>query len=144
MAIRSRTHSGRIGLAALLFVTGWVPLEAQGAQSCSSSLLELYTADALTVTFPEPLDHALLLRLLQVVTPARLPVEGEVEVDREETRWSFTPAQPWQSGRYYLEVGTVLEDLAGNTLDRPFEVDVFERIEERIIEEVRSLRFDLK
>ena len=102
------------------------------------------TVGALTATFPEPLDHALLLRLLQVVTPARLPVEGDVRVDREETRWSFTPSQPWKAGRYYLEVGTVLEDLAGNTLDRPFEVDVFERVEERIIEETRSLRFEVQ
>ena len=102
------------------------------------------TADALTVTFPEPLDHALLLRLLQVVTPARLPVEGDIQVDQQETRWSFTPSRPWQPDRYYLEVGTVLEDLAGNTLDRPFEVDVFERVEERIIEETRSLRFEVK
>ena len=102
------------------------------------------TGGALTVTFPEPLDHALLLRLVRVVTPARLPVEGQVRVDREETRWRFAPSRPWEPGRYYLEVGTVLEDLAGNTLDRPFEVDVFERVEERIIEETRSLRFEVQ
>ena len=102
------------------------------------------TVAALTVTFPEPLDHALLLRLVRVVTPARLPVAGDVRVAREETRWSFTPSRPWKAGRYYLEVGTVLEDLAGNTLDRPFEVDVFERVEERIIEETRSLRFEVQ
>ncbi len=101
------------------------------------------TVGALTATFPEPLDHALLFRLVRVVTPARLPVEGDVRVDREETRWSFTPSRPWKAGWYYLEVGTVLEDLAGNTLDRPFEVDVFERVEERIIEETRSLKFEV-
>ncbi len=102
------------------------------------------TVAALTVTFPEPLDHALLLQLVRVVTPARLPVAGRVRVDREETRWRFTPSRPWEAGRYDLEVGTVLEDLAGNTLDRPFEVDVFERVEERIIEETRSLSFEVQ
>jgi hypothetical protein len=35
----------------------------------------------------------------------------------------------WETGRYALVVDTALEDSAGNNLARPFEVDVFERID---------------
>ncbi len=101
------------------------------------------TLDSLVVEFRESLDHALQRRLIQVVTAARIRLEGFITVDRNETRWSFTPRQPWRAGSYYLEAGTALEDLAGNSLDRPFEVDVFGRVEERILRETRSLRFQI-
>ena len=34
---------------------------------------------------------------------------------------------PWKTGRYRLAVGSVLEDLAGNNLQRPFEVDLTQK-----------------
>ena len=100
------------------------------------------TLEPVVVEFPESLDHALLGRLVQI-TPAerREPVRGEILIDRRETRWRFIPDAPWRSGRYYVEVGTVLEDLAGNTLERPFEVDVFERVEERVARVTETLGF---
>ena len=95
-----------------------------------------------TVEFPEPLDHALLGRLVRVTTAARREsVSGEIVIDQQETRWRFTPHEAWRAGRYYVEVGTVLEDLAGNTLKRLFEVDVFERVEERIARETDTIGF---
>lgn len=98
--------------------------------------------DPVTVEFPESLDEALLQRLVRVVTAAmREPLAGRIAVDRHETRWRFTPDHPWPAGRYLVEVGTVLEDLAGNTLERPFEVDVFERVEERVARETETLAF---
>ena len=100
------------------------------------------TLQPVIVEFPEPLDHALLARLVRITTAERRePVRGEILIDRRETRWRFTPDAPWRSGRYYVEVGTVLEDLAGNTLERPFEVDVFERVEERVARVTETLGF---
>ena len=101
--------------------------------------------DPVTVEFPEPLDNALLQRLLRITTAAlREPMDGEIVIDRHETRWRFTPSAPWQAGRYFIEVGTILEDLAGNTLERPFEVDVFERVEERVARETETIAFTVK
>jgi hypothetical protein len=80
---------------------------------------------ALTVTFPEPLDHALLQRLLWVTDANGNRVTGTSRVTDEETRWHFTPERPWQAGGYDLVVDTTLEDLAGNSIGRPFEVDLF-------------------
>jgi hypothetical protein len=101
------------------------------------------STDALVIQFPEPLDYALLSRVIQVTTPAGVRVEGSIEVDREETRWQFRPQEPWRKGDYLIEVATLLEDLAGNSLDRPFEVDVFEKVEEKVAQITRTIRFTI-
>lgn len=82
------------------------------------------TTKPLTVRFPAPLDHALLLRCLRVIDSNHQPVAGTVSTANFETLWSFTPAQPWAGGDHTLEVDSILEDLAGNSLARPFEVDI--------------------
>lgn len=83
----------------------------------------------LVVDFDEPLDHALLLGMLAVRGPDGEIVEGEPAVTNEERRWTFTPVAPWVAGNYRLEATATLEDLAGNSLAKPFEVDLFEKID---------------
>ena len=95
----------------------------------------------LTLEFPEPMDRALLERLLDVTDARGKSVPGSIEVDRDETRWRFTPREPWKAGDYSLLVGTTLEDLAGNHIGRLFEVDVFERVDDGANEETVSLPF---
>ena len=82
----------------------------------------------LVVTFPEPLDHGLLFRALGVRRAGAI-VDGDVTVDANETRWSFTPHQPWRSGAYDLLALSILEDRAGNQIGRAFEVDNFETVD---------------
>ena len=77
----------------------------------------------LYVEFAEPLDRALLDRLIQVVTLSRKLLPGRIKVDRDETRWAFTPDRAWAAGEYLLQVESMIEDLAGNSPGRPFEVD---------------------
>lgn len=86
-------------------------------------------SEALRVTFPEPMDHALALRLLRVTREDGTPVEGTATLADAEQRWSFTPARPWPSGSYRLVVPATLEDLAGNNVGKAFEVEVRERRE---------------
>lgn len=104
------------------------------------------TTDALVADIPEPMEWALLERLLQVSGPAGPvagPVAGIVTVERGETQWRFVPAQPWQPGEYQLIVNTALEDLAGNKIGRPFDVDLdqFSQVTERVSSESVSLPF---
>lgn len=82
---------------------------------------------ALTIAFPEPLDHGLLLRALGVIAPAGKPLEGTVVVGTHELTWSFTPAEPWKPGPHNVVAFAMLEDLAGNRIGRAFEVDQFDR-----------------
>ena len=80
------------------------------------------TQNALLVTFPASLDHGLLQRALTVSLNGER-VTGEVQTDAGETRWRFSPAAPWRAGHYQLHASAILEDVAGNRIGRPFEVD---------------------
>jgi hypothetical protein len=84
--------------------------------------------DGVVVTFPKPLDHGLLMRALGV-TRGGTPVEGESAVSAAETRWTFTPRDPWREGAYELQALDILEDTAGNQIGRAFEVDNFGRVD---------------
>ena len=84
----------------------------------------------LVVSMPEPLDHALMRRAIGVENEAGRRVNGQVEVGSWETRWTLTPSQPWGAGDYFLVASSILEDLAGNKIGTPFEIDVFEQIDE--------------
>ena len=79
------------------------------------------TRDPLLVTFPASLDHGLLQRALTVSLNGER-VTGDVQTDAGETRWRFSPAAPWQAGEYQLHASSILEDVAGNRIGRPFEV----------------------
>lgn len=97
--------------------------------------------DALRVEFPEPVDRALVERLIWVEREPGGRVEGAVTIGPEERTWSFTPEQPWTGGDYVLRVAATIEDLAGNRLDRRFDVDTFDKVEMRLTEATRSMRF---
>jgi len=51
------------------------------------------------------------------------PVEGVISIEPGETRWTFTPNDPWRAGAYDLLALDVLEDPAGNQIGRAFEVE---------------------
>ncbi len=82
------------------------------------------TRDPLALTFPEPLDRALLESGLALVDARGDAVAGRASVLDDQAGWRFTPDAPWAPGEYRVEVDPDLEDLAGNSVRRPFEVDV--------------------
>jgi hypothetical protein len=90
------------------------------------------TRSPLQTRFPEPLDRALLERLVSVQDSAGGTVHGGVSIVESETIWSFTPESPWQPGAYRLVIGTDLEDVAGNSVGAPFEVDLTAPITTRV------------
>ncbi len=102
------------------------------------------TREAVAVEFGEALDRALLERVVWVASSRGERLEGRVEVDREESRWKFWPGEAWKVGAYWLRVEKILEDLAGNTVGKAFEVDVFEKVEERVAREMVSVGFSVK
>lgn len=102
------------------------------------------TAQHLAVLFPEPLDRAMLERSLTVLDPAGDRVAGSVTVGDGERRWQFDPKRPWKAGRHTLAVDADLEDLAGNSPARPFEVDVQETVTETPPVETVYVPFDVQ
>jgi hypothetical protein len=99
--------------------------------------------DPLVVNLGRPMNYTLLQRMLKVVG-ARGDVAGSIVVGREESEWHFTPQNPWSAGAYRLIVDTSLEDLAGNKIGQPFDIDVFDRVTERITSSTTTLPFEIR
>jgi hypothetical protein len=92
----------------------------------------------LIVRFGEPLDFGLATRVIHVENEAGEIVPGEMRLENRDRAGRFVPQRPWVSGNYNLVVDTRLEDLAGNSPARPFEVDLFDRVEASVpVESVR-------
>ena len=101
------------------------------------------TSEPLTVDFPAPMNYPLLQRMLQV-SDAHGNVAGTVSTERGETRWRFTPHEPWKAGDYRLVADTALEDLAGNHIGQAFDIDVFEHVTEHITTQTISVPFSVR
>jgi hypothetical protein len=97
------------------------------------------TSDPLAIGFGEPMDWALAQRLIEVAG-----VAGSVEIARNETEWRFTPANPWRAGQYRIVIDTAIEDLAGNRIGRPFDVDVFDKVTQKIATKTVSLPLKIR
>ena len=80
------------------------------------------SSDPVRVAFGEPLEHALLERMVTVRRRDGTAVPGSVRVTASETVWEYVPRGAWKAGDYLLVAHIALEDLAGNQLNRPFDV----------------------
>ena len=97
------------------------------------------TRDPLKIDFSDPMDHALALRMIQIEN-----VPGSAKITNHEKTWTLTPAEPWKAGPHRLLVQTTIEDLAGNNIGKPFEVDLFSDVQKRITRETVSREFTVK
>lgn len=75
----------------------------------------------LEVELDEPLDRALLLRLIRVIRDSGAEVSGVAGASANETLFTFTPTTPWSPGTHRLLVDPEIEDLAGNKPARLFD-----------------------
>ena len=89
------------------------------------------------------MNYTLLQRMLKVAAPHG-DVSGTIDVAREESEWRFTPRQPWAAGPHQLVVDTSLEDLAGNKIDHPFDIDVFDKVTERLTTSTTTRSFQIR
>lgn len=71
------------------------------------------------LTFPKSIDRLSLARFLKVEG-----VAGKIDVAADGRSWSLTPESPWQRGEHTIVVDPRLEDIAGNTPTRPFDLDL--------------------
>jgi len=78
-------------------------------------------ADPLVVRFDQPLDHAMIVRMLEVRDAEGRAVAGSMTTLDADTACAFTPDAPWSAGSYRLRANRLLEDSAGNSIARPFE-----------------------
>lgn len=74
------------------------------------------------VDFDRPMDRPLTLRCLEVFGP-----KGEMVVGKSEftdKSWSIEAKGRWRPGNYTLRIDPALEDVCGNRVGQPFEVDL--------------------
>ncbi len=99
----------------------------------------------LKVTFEKPLDRALAERMLSVRGPDDKPVSVVVTVNATQTGVEIRPAsQLWVPGKYQLVIDKRLEDVCGNRVGRPFEIDVIRRQPETADEKFVERPFTVK
>jgi hypothetical protein len=101
------------------------------------------TRAALSIVFSESMDHALAQRMIRVTDPAGQTVAGSPVLSDEERCWAFTPVNTWQAGPYQLWIQTTIEDLAGNNIGKPFEVDLQEPIQRQLDRSSVKLSFEV-
>lgn len=105
------------------FVTTAADRTSPRLDAWSMSAPRAGSREPLLVTFGEVLDQALLSDSLRVETAAGRPVPGHAAAVDGERGWRFTPDAAWGQGGYQLAVSAALEDVAGNNLREPFEVE---------------------
>jgi hypothetical protein len=80
------------------------------------------TRGLLSLVFDERLDPAMIASAFSVQR-GKMPIPGSVMVSSGARSWSFAPDSAWNSGPHTIHIDPLLEDLAGNNLQHPFEVD---------------------
>jgi hypothetical protein len=83
------------------------------------------TKDALRIEFLEPLDAILAREAIQLLNSNRKVITGNTHLSEYESAFEFLPDSGWNPGDYTLKVETRLEDLAGNNINRLFDMDIY-------------------
>lgn len=86
------------------------------------------TRAPLTLVLPKPIDYRSLHTGLTVVDEQGGAVAGAITIGPDEKLWQFTPTQPWAARPHHVNVSPDLEDVAGNTPTRPFDMDLQSRV----------------
>lgn len=80
------------------------------------------STDDLVIRFDRPMDQALILKYFQI-NSASGATEGRLQM-QNDSLLTFKPNYPWQSGRYFITLSALLEDVAGNNFNNAFDLDL--------------------
>lgn len=87
------------------------------------------TREPLIIDLQESVDHAIVTRGIRVIDSQGRLVDGRVSLAEFERIWRFEPIGAWHQGEYTLQINDRIEDLVGNSIAKPFEVDRFDEVE---------------
>jgi len=85
------------------------------------------TRNELVLNLDEPLDSAMLRRVIEIRGPDQRRITGEIRLLENESVWKLRPDTKWEAGRHEIHIDNRLEDLCGNSISKLFDVDVFEK-----------------
>ena len=98
----------------------------------------------LIIRLSKPLDRALLDSMVWVADANGVRVSGTITVGGGERVVTFAPEKPWMKGDFNLVVDTRLEDVCGNRVGSPFEVDVFKPVTRKVETKTVERRFAIR
>lgn len=87
---------------------------------------EANSRQALSIYFKEPLDFILAQEVFMVKN-GDTEIKGAIRLSSDGSSWQFIPQFNWEKGQYTISIESRLEDLAGNNLNRLFDVDLYNR-----------------
>jgi outer membrane protein assembly factor BamB len=82
------------------------------------------TRGPLVLSLSRSIDYRSLQTGLTVLNARNEVLAGAITIGKDEKSWSFVPARPWQVGPHNVSVSPDLEDVAGNTPSRPFDMNL--------------------
>ena len=82
------------------------------------------TRDPLLVAFGSTLDYGTIRKAFAIYSHSGNAVAGSITVSNQQDSIAFVPEHDWLSGSYQIKVDAILEDLAGNNLNRLFDRDL--------------------
>jgi hypothetical protein len=74
------------------------------------------------ISFDRPIDNALAQKYIRISSPS-----GEISgraMTVNDTTWKFTPDHAWRKGKYVIQISPLLEDVCGNNVNNPFDLDL--------------------
>jgi hypothetical protein len=98
-------------------------------------------SDPLILEMNESFDRILLPDAIRITDSKGNAVKGRTAISGNESSIRFFPDQPWRSDVYTVKVNPLLEDLAGNNLNRLFDEDVTVLKKERSEDHSFQFRF---
>lgn len=84
----------------------------------------LFETSPLVIVLTEPLNYILLQEAIRIKDTNGNIIEGTVIPQNSETAIEFVPKNPWSKTHYTIQFNPLLEDLAGNNLNRLFDEDL--------------------
>ncbi len=85
---------------------------------------ERNTFNQMQIDFNESMDAILALETIKIHNDRGEKVSGMFNLADNEHKLLFEPTKKWEKGKYHLLIDPVLEDLAGNNLERLFDTDL--------------------
>jgi hypothetical protein len=99
------------------------------------------TKKNLTLIFSEPMDAILSAETLSIYDNSQNLVAGSFKILEGEKEMSFTPIYNWKTGTYKIHINPILEDLAGNNLNRLFDENLLIKSDHSTIAKTHALSF---
>jgi hypothetical protein len=94
----------------------------------SWELLSPVTASApMIIEFKEYLDYVMLPESFIILDSRGHKINGKFQLLNNESTVAFTPDADWKTGDYVLYINPLLEDAAGNNLNRLFDEDISDK-----------------